>query len=219
MPEPLRLKLITGPQDLPLTLDEAKAYLKVEDDDTADDALIVALMRGALRHLEAFTGRALITQTWRLSLDYWPRRRAALPRLWEGVREGPDIVAGQDFIEIPRPPLQSVTSFQVFDTSDAATEVDASTYFVDTEGEPGRLGLRFAKAWPSTTLRPHDGIRITFVAGYGDDGNAVPDDLKAGLRLLLAHFHENRAACDQTTDVAVPGAARELLRPYRVMRL
>lgn len=219
MPEPLRLKLIAGPQDLPLTLDEAKAYLKVEDDDTADDALIVALLRGAVRHLETFTGRALITQTWRLSLDDWPRRRAALPRLWEGVREGPDIVAGQDFIEIPRPPLQSVISFQVFDTSDAATEVDGSTYFVDTEGEPGRLGLRFAKTWPSTTRRPHDGIRITFVAGYGDDGNAVPDDLKAGLRLLLAHFHENRAACDQATDVAVPRAARELLRPYRVMRL
>ncbi|MFQ5954721.1 MAG: hypothetical protein ACE5JZ_06640 [Kiloniellales bacterium] len=219
MPEALKLQRVLAPQDLPLTLGGAKAFLKIEDSDTADEALIMAVMRAAVAHVETFTGRVLITQTWRLSLDNWPRRRSALARLWEGVREGADIITGQDFIEIPRPPLQSVTSFQIFDTSDAATEVDSSIYFVDTESEPGRVGLRFAKTWPSTTLRPHDGVQITFVAGYGDDGNAVPDDLMAGLRLLLAHFHEHRAALDQATDIAVPRAVKELLGPHRIMRV
>jgi len=219
MPESLKLKRVAEPQNLPLSLNEAKAFLRLDDDDTAADALVMALLRAAVRHAETFTGRALITQSWRLSLDHWPRRSLIDARLWEGVREGADLVAARNFIEIPRPPLQSVTALQTFDAADAAAAVAPTVYFVDTASEPGRVGLRFGQVWPSVTLRPHSGIQITFVAGYGDDANGVPDDILAGLRLLLAHFHENRAVCDRATDIAVPMTAKEVLRPYRILRL
>lgn len=219
MPETLKLKLVTEPQNQPFSLNEAKAFLKLGDDDIADDALIMALLRAAVRHVETFTGRALITQTWRLTLDRWPSRSLLDDQLWEGVREAAELVEATNFIEIPKPPLRSVTSFKVFDTTDTGAEVASTVYFVDTEGEPGRVGLRFGQVWPSTTLRPHNGIQIAFVAGYGDDANGVPDDILAGLRLLLAHFYENRAVCDQATNLALPMTAKEVLRPYRILRL
>jgi uncharacterized phiE125 gp8 family phage protein len=62
--------LLTAPAVEPLSLDEARDYLRVETND--DDALIGALIAGARIHVEAQTRRALITQSWRLSLDAWP---------------------------------------------------------------------------------------------------------------------------------------------------
>src|SRR6185295_11579020 len=62
--------LLTPPAVEPVTLAEAKAYLRVEHDD--DDDVIGALIAGARIHVEAQTRRALITQTWRLSHDLWP---------------------------------------------------------------------------------------------------------------------------------------------------
>jgi uncharacterized phiE125 gp8 family phage protein len=194
MTEQLKLKRLAEPQELPLSLGEAKTFLRVDESATAE----------------------IIAQTWRLTLDRWPERSSLLNQDWEGWREGADIVTRRDVIEIPRPPLQSVTSFRIFDTADTASEVATTVYFVDTEGEPGRVGPRFGQTWPVTTLRPHNGIQITFVAGYGVDWNAVPDALPQAVRLLLAHFYEDRGACDQPSAAALPASVQALLRPYRV---
>src|SRR5829696_8666709 len=71
--------LLTRPAVEPVTLADAKAYLRVEHSD--DDAVISALIAGARSHIEAQTRRALITQTWRFVRDAWPRdgRIAVVP--------------------------------------------------------------------------------------------------------------------------------------------
>src|SRR6185295_19907165 len=70
-PETMPSILLTGPAVEPVTLAEAKLFLRVEHDD--DDDLIAALVAGSRIHVEAQTRRALITQTWRLTRDAWPR--------------------------------------------------------------------------------------------------------------------------------------------------
>jgi uncharacterized phiE125 gp8 family phage protein len=62
--------LLTAPAAEPLSLAEAKAFLRVEHDD--DDGVIAALIAGARLYVEGQTRRALLTQTWRLVLDAWP---------------------------------------------------------------------------------------------------------------------------------------------------
>ncbi|GGA54196.1 head-tail connector protein [Pelagibacterium lentulum] len=62
--------LVAGPVDEPISLAQAKAHLRIEDD--AEDGLIESLIAAARTHLEAITGSALLRQTWRVVLDAWP---------------------------------------------------------------------------------------------------------------------------------------------------
>jgi hypothetical protein len=63
----MSLQLNTPPATEPVTLAQAKAWLKVETDD--EDALIAALIPAARARAEWHTGRAFVTQGWTLWLD------------------------------------------------------------------------------------------------------------------------------------------------------
>lgn len=79
MTDRYRVALLTAPASEPLTLEEAKTYLR--ESGTDQDAVITRLIRTAREMLEQQTGRALITQRWkvygsgalcRLYLPRWP---------------------------------------------------------------------------------------------------------------------------------------------------
>jgi len=63
--------LLIAPPIEPISLDEVKTFLRVETGD--DDALIAALIAAAHLHIESQTQLALVTQSWRLVFDCWPR--------------------------------------------------------------------------------------------------------------------------------------------------
>lgn len=214
MPEPYRLTLVTPPATLPLSLNEAKAHLRLEDDQTADDAAIMALVRAAVEQCEQFTGRALMTQVWSLFRDAWPGR--LVEPLWEGVRIGADLATPARAVELPKPPLQSVVHVKTYDESDVGTVWSSGSYFVDTASEPGRLVARTGQVFP-TTIRASNGIEIQFSAGYGSNPADVPQDLTSGLLRLVAHLYERRG--DDPADAMGPSGAASLWRPYRVVRV
>ncbi len=56
--------LLTAPAVEPVSLAEAKAFLRVEHND--DDGVIEALALASRIHVESRTRRALISQSWRL---------------------------------------------------------------------------------------------------------------------------------------------------------
>jgi uncharacterized phiE125 gp8 family phage protein len=202
MSEPLRLTLTAPPSVEPVTLAEAKAFLRVDTGD--DDALIAALVTAAREACERFTGRSLVTQTWTLFRDDWPGRAA---------------------IEIPRPPVLSIVHVKTYDDTDAATVWPSSNYFVDTVSQPGRLIARAGVAWPKVA-RTAASIEIRFVAGYAPDESGSPSDLTGnipgglveGIRRLVGYLYENRGECGADEANALSGAAL-LWRPYQVRRL
>lgn len=160
--------VLQPPQQEPVSLDEAKAHLRVTTTD--EDAYIASLTTVAREWCEGFQQRAYITQTHKLTLDRWPRGCA---------------------IYLPRPPLQSVTSIVYTDSEGAQYTIEAESYIVDTDAEPGRIVLAYGASWPSVTLRPAAGVEITYVAGYGD-ASAVPQKAKQAILLLVGHFYEHR---------------------------
>ena len=204
----MALKLVTEPQNLPLSLNEAKAYLKFEDADTADEARIMAVLRAATGAVEDFTERALITQTWRYSLDNFIG--AGEPEPIEGWSEGPSIIRSGGPILIPKPPLQSVASVVWFGSDDVPNTVAATVYFVDTDSEPGRVVVRLGQVWPSGTLRRAGGVQVTFVAGYGDTSAAIPRPLIEAVAITLIHFYD----CPADASAGLPATVRGLLKPY-----
>jgi len=189
------LSLVTAPAAEPITLAEAKVHLRV--DITDDDSLITALIVTARQHVEAITRRALITQTWDLTLDAWP--------------DG-------DTILVPLPPLQSVTSVTYKDSAGTVYTMPVTDYIVDKVEEPGRIVLAYGKTWPSATLYPAGAITVRFAAGYGD-ATKVPQAIKQAMLLLIGQWYESRETISIGNIVnELPFTVEALLWPYRVLR-
>lgn len=172
-------KLYAAPAIEPVTLAEAKLACRVDIAD--DDALITAFITAARETVELIARRALINQTWDLVLDAFP---------------------GEDRLTLPRPPLSSVTSITYVSSAGVSAQVAAASYYVDTQSEPGRVVLNTGYSWPATTLRIASGVTVRYVAGYGAAASAVPERYKVAIKLLVAHWYENRAAVE--TSGAAP---------------
>lgn len=191
----MALTLVTAPAAEPITLVEAKAHLRVDIAD--DDSLITALITAARQHVEVITRRALITQTWDLTLDTWPDGGAIL---------------------MPLPPLQSVTSITYKDSAGTVYTMPATDYIVDKAEEPGRIVLAYGKTWPSVTLYPAGAITVRFTAGYGA-ASAVPQAIKQAILLLVGHWYESReAVVGGAVQREIPFAVEALLWSFRVLR-
>jgi len=105
-----------------------------------------------------------------------------------------------------------------YDTDDTAYFIDAGDYLVDVKSEPGRVCLNYGESWPSTTLRPHNGICVTFVAGYGDAASDVPRNIRQAMLLLIGHLYENREDVITGTIVSqMPLASQHLLWKDRIL--
>jgi len=165
----LGLKQTTAPTSEPITLTQVKDHLRI-DDTNSDDELNV-LLAAARAHVESRTNRQLMIATWTLSFDKWP--------------------VGMT-IDLPRPPLRSVTSVVYYDENGASQTLAAAKYRVDTSAEPGRLVLDDDEDWPSLDVRP-EAITIVYDAGY-DDAASVPDAAKVAALQLVGHWFENREA-------------------------
>lgn len=163
------LKQTIAPVLEPLTLAEVKAQCRV--DIATDDAYLTDLISAAREWCENHDWRAYLTQTFEYWIDSWP--------------------AG-DAIMLPRPPLQSVTKIEYYDTSDVLATLAGTVYAADTISIPGMVHLKYNQSWPTeTTLRPYNPICVTFVAGWTNP-TLVPRRIRQAMQLLVGHWYENR---------------------------
>lgn len=184
---PWGLKLTTGTESEPFTTAEAKAYLRAFD---GEETLIDALVTTARKKLERDTRRPGITQEFEYALDAVPGRRAP--------------------IQLPVAPVSGVT-ITAYDTVNVATVVDADSYRLDTHSLPHRLVLNDGYDWP-TGLRETQGLIVTIIAGYGAAYSAITDpEWMQAIRLLLAHWYDNRSAVELGTITAVVPLAYDFL--------
>lgn len=178
----------------PVTLAEAKE--QVREDGSDSDTLIAALITAAREYVEERTGRALITQTWSLAMD------------------GPP--CGNDAIRLPRPPLQSVTSVVYVDEAGADQTWAVANYRVDTHSEPARIALASDAVWPIPQFVA-GAVTVTYVAGYGDTPDTVPQAIRQAILLLVGHWYDHRSPEVVGTVVGRVGFTVDaLLAPYVV---
>ena len=183
----------SDPATEPVSLAEARAHLQVDDNDS--DTAISALITAARQYVEEYTGRALITQTWALTMD--------------------DVPSGTDSILLPRPPLVSVSSLAYVDGDGVTQTWASSNYRVDSNSEPARLTLAYGVSWP-TPRDVSNAVTVTYVAGYGA-ATAVPTAIRQAILLLVGDWFTNREAQVVGTVVGRLGFSVEaLLSPYRV---
>jgi uncharacterized phiE125 gp8 family phage protein len=173
------LSVTTEPTAEPIELAEAKQHLRVSHD--AEDGRIRALIKAARKYVEVHTGLALMTQTLKLTRDYFPT--------WE-----------EDYtFRLPRPPLQIVPTtltdptVKYYNSLGVLTTVDAATYVVDAQSHPARISLAFGEAWPTDALERIAGVEVNYVAGYASAA-LVPETIKQAMLLLIGNWFSIREA-------------------------
>lgn len=196
----MTLELTAAPAAEPVSVSDAKDWLRISH--ATDDALILSLIRAAREHVEARTGLALITQSWRERLEDWPRDRLSASGL---------------AVQLKRAPLVSVEAVRVRGRDGALTVWDPAEYRVET-GEPGRLVALLPFALPRPDGRAGGGIEIEFTAGYGETPDGVPAPLRAAiLHLVAASYGADRGEGGETPPA--PDMVDRLLAPFERVRL
>jgi uncharacterized phiE125 gp8 family phage protein len=182
------LTLVKAPAAEPVSLPDAKAWLRV--DGTDEDSLLAALIPVARQAVEGETGVALIAQQWKWSLDAWPPGRVLAP---------------------PIGPLRSLDLVEVGATSGSALAVPLASFRVDASGLRGRIALVGTVPDPGRAI---GGIALTITVGLAAGSADVPAALRHAVLLTLASLHANRGDV-ASADGPVPQAARALLAPWR----
>ena len=210
------VKVYTANTVEPLTLAVVRAHLGIEpydvdssgEGDHPHDEMIMAMLGAAREYVEGFTGRSVALKTYELALDEFP----------------------EDEIELPNPPVVSVTSV-TYVTTDSGGDyveetIDTDAYTLDLN-QPISAWLKPAAgtSWPSASA-VMNAVKIRYLAGYQDPepessapaAEALPYAIRAALLLMTGHLYANREAVSDKAMTTVPFAVDALLRPLRVLK-
>jgi uncharacterized phiE125 gp8 family phage protein len=182
------IELITPATSAPVTNTQVKAYLRITD--TSEDTLITSLVLAATRQCEQYMGRAIVSQTWRLTADFSP-----------GV------------VYLPMGSVSSVTS--VIITDDDGTATTQSTAIYNTKLlENACVFLKNGECW-TTSTRAIGQFQVNYVAGWAVA--SVPDALTDAVQAQVAWLYEHRG--DESGFTSISPVSMALMQGYRVMEI
>lgn len=189
-----------GPALEPVSLAEARAHSRLSGND--EDANLAGYLMAARQHVENYTGRALISRSYDLSIDSgWP------------------LVNWEKRIILPLPPLVSVTSVKYLDTSGVQQTLSSALYQVTLGDMFGEIVPAYGAAWPGVRCQ-RDAVVVRFVTGYGSNPGDVPEPIRQAILLLTAHYFENREGVVLGSAAAeLPLGVCALLANYRTSLL
>jgi len=147
-----------------LSLDDAKAHLRVDHDD--EDDLITALAESACASIAENVGRILTDEQWEIS-----------------------IAAVDGDLVLPLAPVQSVDAITYFDADDIEQTAPVTDFYFFADDDRAILRPKAGRSWPATIAR-EDAITITITVGM----TMIPPGLIAAAKLLLGHWYDTRAA-------------------------
>lgn len=203
------LQIITEPTTTPVTLSDLKVYLRVES--TEEDWIIQEFIEAATSQVQNYIKRAIITQTLELTMDgFADYTDEKLLALGAGVHTGSRsyLTGYSSQIDLPMPPVQSITSIKTFNRSNTESTFSSSNYELNEQG--GAVYLNDGALWPSD-LRDREAVKVRYVAGYGDSGSSVPKPIIQTIRSIAAEMYDCRESCELTT------MHKTMLSPYRLI--
>lgn len=187
--------LVSPPSKLPVTLDEAKLHLRV--DGSEEDGLIVGMIRGAVSHLDGWTGilgRCLVEQTWRQDFDHF-----------------------RGDMRLRLGPVTDIVSVTYRNAEGQIATVPDTNYALVTDSLGPRVFWDRAYSAP-TGLYEQGAVSVTFKAGYPDDEDGksgVPEAIKIAILLMVGNWYRFRTADVETSVSQLPMGVASLLSGFR----
>jgi uncharacterized phiE125 gp8 family phage protein len=176
----------SDPAAEPVSLTDAKEQLRITHSD--DDDYITALIVAAREWAEEFTKTSFITQTWTAEYPSWPVDR---------------------ILDLPRPPLQSVTTLKYRDADDAQQTISDTQYQVETGGKLIKLLSTFGS--PGLQADREFPIEAIFVTGAGDASTDVSSKIILAIKIMITHYYVNRVPVAAVFTSKIPLSAEALL--------
>jgi len=172
-----------------------------------DNGVVQGFILAAREYVETATKRKIAQQQWLLTVDEFPGRQVDdyRPPTW---RYG--------IFRLPFPPLISVDQVQYIDPGVtggqpfALTTLSPTMWMFDNKTEPGRLAPAPFQVWPATNPLAFQAVQITFTCGFMS-ADFVPASLKLAIKLLAAHFYENREETREQAISRIPLGLRALI--------
>jgi uncharacterized phiE125 gp8 family phage protein len=180
------LTVATAPAGEPVSLAKAKAWLRMDPDLTADDALIADLLAALRETLEREFDRTFVTTGWLLTMTSFPT--------WE--------------VRLPRGPVTAVESVEYLDAAGDLQTLDPGAYELDAAADPAVLQPVYNGTWPACR-QTRQAVRITYTAGHA--AAAVPKRMRLALLVALAWNYERRGD-GEGPSIDLPPATRSLMR-------
>ena len=171
-----RYTRITTPEELLVTLDEAKSVCSVFGNDL--DALLSSLIVEATATVEQMVNKSLLLSQWKLTFDYFPNE-----------------------ILVKRPPVRSVLSIVYKDLNGNLHACDPEVYQVSLGGwkDPARIKPVMGMVWPITAMNTYEAVTVHFAAG-ADSPQEVPPGARRAVKFLVAHWFRNRETVGTVTN-------------------
>lgn len=163
------LKITTAAAIYPVTVDEVKANLRL--DGTDQDTLLTSYIAAATDAVERASWVSLINRSITITYDY----------CFPGT------------IELPAPPLSSVTSINYIDVDGDTQTVDTEIYAIDNVSTLARVYPALNQIWP-TTADVKNAVTLIYVAGYGATAATVPAVSKQLIIQLASDYYEHAEA-------------------------
>ena len=186
------IEVTTAAEQEPLTLEEAKAQTKFDDD--TDDARLRRLIATAREAVEAATHRRLMNQTLKMYIDWgWPTA--------DGYRR----------IDFPVNPVRSVDSITYIDSDGASQTLAADQYTVAGRRHNSFIVPAYGVEWPTARNVPN-AVTVTFQAGNSDD---VPELARHAIAMLLTFWFENVGDDGSIDTQQYPPSFEALVSPLR----
>jgi uncharacterized phiE125 gp8 family phage protein len=191
------ISLVSGPTQEPVSLDESKLHLRIDDED--QDQLVSQMIQAARDTVEEVTHRALVGRTVDVGFDSFNHT-----------------------IELPLAPLRTVQSVKYLDTNGDQQTLDSDYYQVDSSRCPGIISLSPQYSWPATYGTPGQ-IVIQIDCGYASR-ELIPSSLRHCVLLKLEELFDGdsrvfSSGTNSKSRNAVQVAFDSLIQPWVVRYL
>lgn len=178
-----KIEIITDSATTPVTLAEVKQWLRV--DHTSDDDKITQLIQSAINQIEAYTGTAIITKTFRYttSCSHFDSY-------------------GKEFVYLPHEPLE-ISHVKIYDTSDNSNTLTTSSNY----SKKVLLGAH------EITARNDQAYEVQYTSGIAATAEATPSDIKICIKELVSMLYDGM--CDGSTNSPTANnSVLSIVNPY-----
>jgi len=186
----MAIDIVTSATNEPITLAEAKNFLRVDHDD--DDNLISSLITASRQMCEEYTRRVLVTTTIDEYFDKFPKNS------WNNL---------SNLIYLSRGPVASITSVKYVDEIGSEVTLSSDQYITDLISEPARI--QSVAGWFAAA-----GVVNQVIVRYvvGSDVSVIPRPLIQGMLLVVSDLYDQRG----DSVKRLPTASEYLWNPYRI---